>query len=352
MTVGKSVFRWLGLTLLVTVLVLGCQGKDGPMGPPGFQGDQGDPGQNRVPIPIADQTFGILINNSTANDYQGALAVELTSDETASPSGSRVVAYQMDTPPMVDGIDGGTAEWGNVQAADIALSSVAGNDVGITSASIRVGYNLTDVYMQIKWTEVENSSFGFVVSADTTGKQWIASSATSWAQSGGEDVLRLLWEITPITGWSSEGAGAVFDGSTFVTAADGEIADMWVWGSTISYYGHHLQDRVVKDAAAGGAMDDVGGPYVWLNNRVSNRPHYMKTNSPLGGTRYPLRDFEYTTFNSSLKWRKNATIPGYVYFEPSRSAADILAVGRFANGTWTVELQRRRNTGQPDDVLF
>jgi hypothetical protein len=127
---------------------------------------------------------------------------------------------------------------------------------------------------------------------------------------------------------------------------------MWKWGSTINYYGEYLQDGVIRDASAGGDMADAGGPYVLMNDRFNNRPRYMRTNSARGGSFYPLLDFEYTNFSSSIQWRQGALIPGYVYFEPARSAADVWAVGKYEDGTWTVELQRKRNTGQSDDVRF
>lgn len=350
MTVGKSVFRWLGLAMMVTLLVLGCEGDDGPMGPPGFRGDQGDPGDNRTPDPIVDQTFGILINNLTETDFQGALAVQLTSDEAASPSASRVVARELVQVPILDGVDGGASEWGGAEAADIDLVSVQGNDLGITSVSVRVGYNFENVYMQFKWTEAEHGSF--VSAPDTTKNLWRANSATSWVQSGGEDRVHIFWEIGDVTGWDNDGVAAIFDGSDFETPAEGEMVDMWTWGSTISYYGQFLQDQVVRDSDAGGDMIDVGEQYVIENDGSNNVPSFMRTNSSLSGSSYPLRDFEYTNFNSNLNWRQGATIPGYIHFEPSRSTADVLAVGKFENGTWTVELQRRRNTGQSDDALF
>ena len=351
MTVGKSVFRWLGLTLLVTALVLSCEGDDGPMGPQGFSGEQGNSGQNRTAEPVADQLFGILVNNSTATDFQGMLNVALTSDEAATPTNSQVVARLVEKAPVIDGIDGGTAEWGSVEASNIAIASVGGSDNGIGSVSVRFGYSLDNVYMQLKWTEVEFAP-SFVVNPDTTKNQWRAATANSWNQSGGEDRIMLVWEIDQVTGWDAQGAAAVFSGSSFATPTAGELADLWTWGSTINYYGEYMQDRVIQDAGAGGAQDDVGGPYVWANDRLNSRPHYMSTNSPLNGTPYPLFAFEYTTFNRNLAWRAGATIPGYVYLYPARSAANILAVGNYSNGTWTVELQRKRKTGQADDVTF
>ncbi len=350
MTVGKSVSRWLGLTLLVTALVLGCEGDEGPMGPRGFDGTQGDPGQNRTADPIADQVFGILINNSTAVDFNGAMMVQLTSDASATPSASRVVARDLEKAPVIDGIDGGTAEWGDAVASNITLSTIAGADNGVSSVSMRVGYNFENVYVQLKWTETATAPF--VIKADTTKNQWRASSATSWSQSGGEDRVILAFEINDITGWNSEGLGAIFDGATFATPAEGEIADLWEWGSTVNYYFELAQDRVVRDAGNGGLADDVGGPYVWLNDRFNSRPRYMRANSPITGSDYPLYDFEYTSFVRTLAWRAGATIPGYVYLEPSRSAANVLAVGKFSNGTWTVELQRKRRTGQADDAIL
>jgi hypothetical protein len=54
----------------------------------------------------------------------------------------------------------------------------------------------------------------------------------------------------------------------------------------------------------------------------------------------------------TLRWTDGATVPGYIFFIPTSSAADVQAVARFADDTWTVEMRRLRNTGNAEDVRF
>jgi hypothetical protein len=78
----------------------------------------------------------------------------------------------------------------------------------------------------------------------------------------------------------------------------------------------------------------------------------MMHNPKLAGSSYPLWHFEFYDFDPALAWRADAMIPGYVFFWPTKSAADVEAVARFDDGVWTVELRRLRHTGNADDVVF
>ena len=127
MSVGKSVNLVIGV-LFSAILVFGCEGDQGSQGPPGFGGPVGPPGNNFRPDPIATQTFGLMITNNSANDYNGAARVEITSDEAAVPSATRVVARLLARPAVIDGVDLGASEWGDAEASIITLSNLFGED--------------------------------------------------------------------------------------------------------------------------------------------------------------------------------------------------------------------------------
>jgi hypothetical protein len=355
MSVGKSFIAFMAICYLA-ILLVGCTGDQGPAGPPGFPGTEGPPGQDLVISPVADRAFGMLIANSTASDLVGATSVLLTSDTSAIPSSDRVVARRLDTAPVIDGIDGGEAEWGSAAASTIPLDSLAGNYNGITSVLVRAAYDRQYLYMQVKWTEVTFGSFA--PSKDVDKLMWSydsASTPAAWSRAGNEDMLCLGWQLTTVTGWSANGIKAIFDGSVFRTPAAGEIADLWVWQSTETYYSGFLGDKVVRYAGAGDASEFDGGtlPAFALENAATdNRPTYMSSGSPAEGTSYPLHSYEFTKFDAAKKWRNHATIPGYISFVPSGSTADVLSTAVYNNGTWTVELRRLRQTGNGDDTIF
>jgi hypothetical protein len=365
MSVGKSLVALMAICYL-TILIIGCTGDEGPLGPPGFPGTDGPPGQNLVISPIADRTFGILIANSTASDFVGAAKVTLTSDADSVPGSDLVVARRLDKAPVIDGIDGGDAEWGSAAASTITLDSIAGYYNGITSARVRAAYDRQYVYMQVKWTEVYAGDpwfpfpliGSFIPDADTTKGMWSYDSTSNparWVRSGAEDKLCLGWQLTTITDWSTDGIKSIFDGSKFSTPASGEIADLWVWQSTETYYSGFLGDKVVRYSAAGDASQFDAGtlPAFTLENpATSDKPTYMKSGSPADGTSYPLKSYEFTRFDPLKKWKNHATIPGYISFIPSGSTADVGSAAAYDNGTWTVELRRLRQTGNGDDTIL
>jgi len=353
MSVGKYAFAFLAI-LFLAICIAGCSGDDGPLGPSGFNGEIGPPGQNYAVSPIADRTFGILIANSTSADLVGATKITMTSDSTATPASDRVVARLMSIPPSIDGTDGGDGEWGNVVASTITLDSIAGLYNGIASASMRVGYDRKYVYMQVKWTEVENGSF--VPGADVTKQMWkYTLTGKKWNRVGGEDKLCLGWPVSNITGWSNNGLSAIFDGSAFRTPAAGELADLWVWQSTETFYSGFLGDKIVRYAESGDASEFDAGTspaFAMENPATSSKPTYMRSGSPTTGTGYPLSAFEFVKFDTKIVWKNNATIPGYISFKPSGSAADVMSSASFADGTWTVEMRRLRHTGNGDDAVL
>lgn len=361
MSVGKSLVVFLAICFLA-IFMIGCTGDDGPDGPPGFTGPNGPPGLNLAVSPVATQTFGILIANSSAADLVGAAKVTLTSDSNSTPGSDRVVARRLEQAPVIDGVDGGASEWGIAAASTIALDSLFGKYNGINSALVRAAYDRQYFYMQVKWTEVAHDSFA--PSKDVQKGMWSYDSArtaalSNWERTGGEDMLCLGWQLTTITGWSTDGIKAIFDGSAFRTSVSGEMADLWVWQSTETNYSGFLGDKIVRYSDAGDASQFDAGtlPAFALDNPpiiVSNKPYptYMKSGSPRTGTSYPLNSFEFAKFDARIKWRNKATIPGYISFIPSGSTADVQSIAIYDNGTWTVELRRLRQTGNGDDTVL
>jgi hypothetical protein len=355
MSVGKSLVAFMAICSLA-IFMIGCTGDEGPDGPPGFPGIVGPPGPNLAISPIATQAFGILIANSTAADLVGAAKVTLTSDTNSTPGSDRVVARRLDQAPVIDGIDGGSSEWGIAEASTILLDSLFGEYNGISSAQVRVAYDRQYLYMQVKWTEISLGSFA--PSKDVNKGMWEYDSTSrpaKWIRTGGEDMLYLGWQLTSITGWNSNGIKAIYDGTAFRTPVSEEIADLWVWQSTQTNYSGFLGDKIVRYADAGDASQFDAGTlpaFVMENSATSNRPTYMKTGSPRSGTSYPLNSYEFAKFDTGIKWVNRATIPGYISFIPSGSTADVQSIANYDNGTWTVELRRLRQTGNGDDTVL
>lgn len=349
MSVGKFVSIAFGLLFLAGLVIMGCEGEEGPQGPQGLTGPIGDPGQNRLVIPPADRSFGIMVTNQTESDFKGAALVTVDFDSVVATVAD-VAAVELDKPPVLNGIDGGASEWGAAPLVVVDLGVLHGDDNGIDQMEVRIGYDIAYIYMLASWTETATGDF--TPAADVSKNQWTYDLAdSSWSQSGGEDKFFCVWDLNGVTDWDSQGLDAVFDGVFFSTPALGERADLWLWQSTTTGYVDRLADMVIVSDSADGSVLDFGRYFV-MENRNGAFPAYMATNSPLGGTDYPLWSFEFANFIDSLEWADQATVPGYVFFTPTVSAADVQAVANFADGTWTLELRRMRNTGNADDVRF
>jgi hypothetical protein len=347
MSVGKLAIVTIGV-IFAGLLLAGCEGDDGPPGPPGLIGPGGPAGGDR-PVPQPDdRLFALQISNGTESDYRWASGVELNFAAGTTPSGSRAVGVPLETAPVIDGLDGGTVEWGAASAVTVDLDQVAGNDNGISAASIRCGYDMNYVYLQVSWTEVAIGDFQ--VAADQTKSMWIRD-GSNWLRSGGEDQIWFYWDGTGPDGFAGGKMQEPVAAGNFDAGQQGDVADVWVWQSTETGYSPFLRDLAVWSDAPELVYFDSGFDLA-VDNVEGSSPWRMRKNSSSLGSGYPLLSFEATTYDASLGWETGATIPGYVFFEPAGSLADVQAVAIFATGTWTLEMRRLRNTGNPDDQVF
>lgn len=342
MSVGKLAIATI-LMIFAGLVLSGCEGDDGPPGPPGLTGPEGPSGDNRS-IPVPDnRTFAIQVGNSTSSDSRWAGDLVLTFDVGATPSASQVVGALLEEAPIIDGVDDGAGEWGTAAASEISLAQVIGADNGIGSASVRFGYDLDYVYMQVVWTEVATGDF--VAAPDTTRDMWIRGES-SWSQDGGEDQLWIGWD-------DAAASVAMSDKSPIKQSSlqSGDVSDIWLWQSTVTGYEPHLRDLAVWVDDPETIYYDSGFDFITPND-AGAVPDQMQKNSRPSGSAYPLRAFEATNYDAGIGWQEGAMIPGFVFFEPAGSLADVEAMAKFDNGVWTLEMRRYRNSGNSDDSVF
>ena len=176
---------------------------------------------------------------------------------------------------------------------------------------VRVAYDRTYVYMQIKWTEVAGGSASgggsFEVGADVSKDMWrYASSGSQWSQSGGEGSALPRLGAYCSNRMEYRRGRRHFDGVDFRTAASGERADLWAWLATQTNYTGYLADKVVGYAASGdgSSFDLAPAPaFVLANPDTLGRPTYMKSGSRTSGSSYPLRSYEFTRFDTRSSGR-------------------------------------------------
>jgi hypothetical protein len=144
--------------------------------------------------------------------------------------------------------------------------------------------------------------------------------------------------------------------------------DVWSWSSVNSNPTGHADDKYMDSRGVAvssgedlgyidGIKADLGMAPTLLNREIDpvdktvNRPLYRSSDVLNLHPPYPLWDWQIASVDT-IGWDSTATVPRFITRIPTGSRADIVAQGKFENGTWTVEFKRVRNTGNGDDVRF
>jgi hypothetical protein len=379
-----------GLVAILLLQVIGCEGNAGNRGNPGEPGDPGDP--YNAPIP-ENRHFAMAIGNNSAVAHNGAPKLYLAFDTLHANAGDTVVCQRLtgNRVPEVDGIDGGSAEWGD-KATDVVLRKMVLSDNKIGSASVRAAYDQKYIYFQVKWTEVADSALGLAVAENLYPSEWVFDSVRVgsvpagtrrefWRQvvMGDEDRAMLMFEVTHLDRFEHDGclltchAGTVttLPETNFHSTRSGQARmDIWSWSSITSNPTGYANDKYmdgtgqIADPFAAleytdGIKGDIGRAtsmanlhYVFTATAISNyRPLYQTATDPDSIATYPLWDWQIATYDST-GWRRGYAAPTFITTLPTQSRADIMSRGKFDNGTWTVEFRRLRATGNGDDTKF
>ncbi len=376
-----KIFPGLGSLLLLVafVIMLGCEGSQGPAGLTGKVGDSGGNGEDwAIPVPD-DRIFSAAFFNGTHDAHNGNAVILLTSDGNADLDGSTVIMDSIDRPPRIDGYDDGDAVWGG-SLAPIALGRTGEVDNYMSSAWMRAAYDKDYFYLFIQWEEVAEG--GFEVGIDDEFRTWtyellfeVDSTGldTTWTwtwvrDSNVDDRVAVFWMIEPSryedeVAWSVDGCRIACHAgyrSGMYTPIDTTQIDAWSWGSVTTDPTGYAVDAYISsvsssDPTPNGFRFDAGDR-VWLDNTTDTVPivplvqHKMDPNS---NAQYPLMLWEIEGFDRlNPDWEVGTTIPGIVSSYPSYSAGDVLAKGHFEDGIWTVEFRRVRDTGNIDDIVF
>ncbi len=354
-----------GLTLLLLLVLVGCEGVAGPRGDLGDPGDTGDPW---VPS-IENRYFALAVTNNSFVNHNGAPVLYLAFDSLHTNAGDTVVCQRLPEGqvPAIDGVDEGEAGWGD-KFTTVGLVKASGSENYIDSATIRAAYDAEYIYFQVKWTETASFELFLESSESNNPQHWTKLTGTgagSWVFTEAfEDRLYFLFEVSEVDRFDHEGC--------FITCHDGigetnyhatnlsrQRLDAWVWGAATTQHAGYAADYYIDNTPLAATFWDLGTPSFRLNEHTQGvggaahlEPIYQHVQDPNHNAPFPLWDWEITTFDLGDDWQIDATIPGYITSIPSGSAADVMARGRFADGTWTVELKRARKTGNGDDAQF
>lgn len=367
---NKTILTVAGIiSALLLLTMIGC---DGISGDRGLNGLEGPRGEDYVPPIPENRFFSLAIANNSQRSHNGAPKLYLSFDGLHQAAGDTIYCQALPTGvvPLIDGLDDADAGWGD-KLTNVKLYRAAGDYNFIESAQVRSAFDNDFIYFQVKWTEVANVEFGVVASNSNNPEYWIypadgTGNPRRWQKSTtNEDRLNFFFEITPVTRYSSDGCyvtchtdDQLVNGNFHATRGSRERIDIWHWTSATSNFTGYALDRFLDNGASGGVRNDVGTPVYRVNREfltvaadTTDRPMYMAFDDPNSNSSYPLWDYQIQG-TASFGWFPGATVPGFINSIPYGSTADIQAIGLYDNGTWTVELKRKRFTGNGDDARF
>ena len=141
--------------------LLGCDGDTGLSGRQGDKGQKGDDGiDSERMLPPAPRYLSLGIVNGSIHAVATTKPLYVTFDTTVHANSDTIVANRLSLPPLLDGIDGGIAEWGAhksvLRLSPQLLNSSDGQipDSHIYKVSCRVGFDDEYLYMFLQWKEM------------------------------------------------------------------------------------------------------------------------------------------------------------------------------------------------------
>ena len=226
-----------------------------------------------------------------------------------------VSVAKLPSAPILDGSDN---DWQNISPAVLKLNkSEEKVTVGVPSVSMKAGIFGDDLYLFLQWEDAtkDDQHKPFI---------WNAEQNKYVAGEQKEDRLALQFEMTGdySTNWMS--------GSSFE-------ADMWHWKAARSNPLNLMHDKMTIIGT-----DPVKKAY--KANAENGSIIYIQRPSDKG-------DKLYTTKRSSTK--EEDVMPKYILADnPQGSIADVQSKGVWKDGRWNLEVRRKLDTGNPDDVDF
>lgn len=254
---------------------------------------------------------------ATALALTGCLAVSL--DGYGADGGGKVVSARVAKGPVVDG-DGSDDVWKSAPETKTIAKGVFPPNSGKTAdVPLRSVHTDTHVFFLVRWRDETRD--------DAAHKPWVWDAAKGAYAEGPEreDMLALAFEHTgPFTG--------------DMLSADESIWDVWHWKATRTNPQGFAMDRshrYTRQQWEGKGKSHVArnGEAIWIA-RPEDAGDTVEKKQPAPGS------------------KAGDKVPQYLPGTPSGSAADVKAKGRWADGWWTLELERKLDTGHPDDAAF
>ena len=230
-----------------------------------------------------------------------------------------IVSVRATNAPVLDG-DGRDAAWKSARETKAVAKGVfPTNESKSTEVAIRSVHTDTHVYFLVRWRDETRD--------DRAQKPFAWDSAKNAYVEGPEreDMFALAFEHTgPFT--------------ADMLSPEEAIWDVWHW-------------KAARTGPQGFAMDRTHR-YTRQQWEGKGRSHKARDGQPIWITRVEDAGDTVEKKQAAPAARAGDEVPQYLPGTPTGSAADVRAKATWSDGWWTLELERKLDTGHPDDTAF
>jgi len=214
-------------------------------------------------------------------------------------------------------------------------------------------YTNDEIYFLFSWKDTTRSVTKAAWQFD--GQQWLHLK-------GNEDRIALLFEITRIKNFASQGCTATCHGPyrqpasdyKFSTAMAAEKGDLWHWKAARSDPYNAADDGwLTEHSDTTGRRHDAGMGGDIKNETIDkSKPLYMQDPAKKASAAGFLLADDAVVISDYSIFKTGDVITYRLPKKPAGSRGDIKALSRYANGSWTVMLHRKLDTTNDDDTVF
>jgi hypothetical protein len=234
-------------------------------------------------------------------------------------SPARVTCARVSAPPTLDGKDDDDG-WKGAKALSVTVKRpLPPNPGASTEATIRCVRTDTHIYFVVRWKDETKD--------DADHKPWVWNADKSAYAEGPEreDMFSIAFEHT-----------GAFDAD--MLSGQPGVWDAWQWKAFRTHPQGYAMDRshrytAEKPEGKANAHDAKNGKKVWIARPEDAGDTVEKK-------------------QAAPKEKTTDRVPQYLPGMPSGSAADVRAKGAWSDGWWTLELERKLDTGHKDDTAF
>ncbi|MDP2643685.1 MAG: ethylbenzene dehydrogenase-related protein [Desulfobacterales bacterium] len=281
----------------------------------------------------------------------------------------------------VDGI-ANELSWQKALPLDIQILD---GTIGRATVAMKALYDDENLYLQMRWQDRKADVAVHQWIFDDTVKRWLPGTMLDPLNrliTFNEDRFSIKWNIDDsVNGFNIAGCAVLCHGDRMHTNYPHEKVDIWDWKASRTnplnyaddmWLGDNVGDGFDKEARRAArhgdgrdesaGMPGMGGSYSKNLRLVRSgpdeipAPRYWKPGAAgkdaLYITQEEIRNGNAVEIKDHLSIDRKTPIPGYILFRPIGSGGDIDAKGLWENGVWTLELKRKLQTGNPDDVQF